>query len=1551
MTVLAELSPLDPVTGGRVTLRAANSNDRDAAGWNGQRWFPAIQRAPKVGVTLFDAEFDGKASVSVDRIEIALDALRAARSDINKLVWPSAPVSIYRYAGSAASLVVKGRVTDFSVAGSILSLNLRVDDEVLAVPVLSATYQGNGGAEGAPELKGRPKPWLFGRAVNVEPVLIDAVDSVYQVSAYGPVAAITGCFERGTSFGAAAADYATYAALVGAAIQPGQWATCLAQGMVRLGAPATGVITLDADGDNGTGFLRKTGEILSRIADARGATAAVDAASLAAIDVAAPRNIALCLTEQVTLIDLAQRLAAPLNAAAGASLTGKLFIARVAYGTAATTLDAQGRQMPPVTFIGEEPVFAPYKRVMLGAARTWRVHGTDEIAFAAPLFERGLWEAATVYYEGNIVTRGDGSRWLYIATTGQAGITPGTNAAVWSMLAPAPSVDFYDPFNYATVGEFRAAWGGPSAFVGDGNISVIAGVDSPGGSCVEVGDNLGDDMLRVVSERAVPFDPEDLYEVGFDIEWLTAGATTYGYLGVSAMDASGANITSDNGSHCYTAAFNVLQNSVGRKTYLGYIRGRAAVGAGNNVGAAANDRAAPGAMPAGTVSISPVVLANYPNSPGRFRLHQAWLRKIADATLIATGPWSATRIYFRDEGVTYQGRSFGSKVDGNLNQVPPTTATSDANWYLVADKGDDGTSAYAVLDTNYGNHIVPADAGGNVLSYAGAETTLQVIYNGSDVSSSFGLTVATNPQALSYTIVDKTVAVTAGLDAAEPSASLLLRLTGTGAFAGIVLDRQFNLTKSRAGADGQSPVLVQVVAAPSVAKYNADNTIVAGDYVFTATIQNATGPVTWSSAYGHQIAGQAGVTINGNTLTITAARMREVIEYNLVNSNKAEETIIATVAGLSDRATVSKVRDGATGATGATGAPGAPGLNAYFHHAYADSADGTVNFSVGVPGGRAFQGTYSDNIAADSTNPASYQWAPYRGPATFGLVNSANCVIGPDFIQKVAGLAAWDAGAYATEAFVGGCSASFVVSHPGVMFGINTDPALDSNYPGIDYAFYLEGGGNLHCSESGTITLIGTWTVGDNLQIHYDGKVVRYLKNGVLLRTTSSGVPQGARFFLDTSIYAVGNRIEKIRWSAAGQAGSDGQTVAEVQIFQRSATVPTTPAGGSYDFSTKVLTPPAGWAAVPPAGTDPLYSAKGTAFVTGTTGTATPSWLGVGKIAQDGGQGADGTGVDVIFTRSAAQPTTPAPSTGAPTGWYTDVASVPASSDPLWNSFGQRPNASSNYTWDTPARVEGAPGANGISPVNLTVSPTSDSIRLDAAGVPKSGELPLTFGVKATKAGASIALTSITIVSSSGGTWDVLGNAVRLTALAGGAKGGECVFTVVAGGETLAGNTVSFSTSEDGAAVNQVSKSFTPTAAEANSTSMVQAGPSVAFNARADGTLTLNLTGSIKPNDTNYADSYAFTSKLQISTNGGTSWTDVTGSQADSTVAQDASGGEPGVPPAWTPANVNGIGPYSATGLGANAAVLIRVMMMIRAGFVAHTAGYVGSLVIFGGAG
>lgn len=69
---------------------------------------------------------------------------------------------------------------------------------------------------------------------------------------------------------------------------------------------------------------------------------------------------------------------------------------------------------------------------------------------------------------------------------------------------------------------------------------------------------------------------------------------------------------------------------------------------------------------------------------------------------------------------------------------------------------------------------------------------------------------------------------------------------------------------------------------------------------------------------------------------------------------------------------------GPKGDQGIAGRPGADGLTSYTHIAYANSADGTKDFSVS-DSNRIYIGVYVDFNATDSTSPGSYQWSLIKG--------------------------------------------------------------------------------------------------------------------------------------------------------------------------------------------------------------------------------------------------------------------------------------------------------------------------------------------------------------------------------------------------------------------------------------------------------------------------------------------------------------------------------------------------------------------------------------------
>lgn len=93
------------------------------------------------------------------------------------------------------------------------------------------------------------------------------------------------------------------------------------------------------------------------------------------------------------------------------------------------------------------------------------------------------------------------------------------------------------------------------------------------------------------------------------------------------------------------------------------------------------------------------------------------------------------------------------------------------------------------------------------------------------------------------------------------------------------------------------------------------------------------------------------------------------------NKSTATESTVATDYAWS----LIKGDKGDKGDEGIPGPKGADGASTYFHVAYANSADGTVGFSVSDSANKTYIGTYVDSVAADSASPSKYSWQLVKG--------------------------------------------------------------------------------------------------------------------------------------------------------------------------------------------------------------------------------------------------------------------------------------------------------------------------------------------------------------------------------------------------------------------------------------------------------------------------------------------------------------------------------------------------------------------------------------------
>ena len=228
------------------------------------------------------------------------------------------------------------------------------------------------------------------------------------------------------------------------------------------------------------------------------------------------------------------------------------------------------------------------------------------------------------------------------------------------------------------------------------------------------------------------------------------------------------------------------------------------------------------------------------------------------------------------------------------------------------------------------SHTVPADSAGVVTSYAGATGQFRIYSEGVDVSSSFTLATAPggNPQSLAVNYAGQTYTVTGGLDAGEDNATLTIRATGTGAYAGITRDKVLSLGKSKAGAAGADAKLLAVISDRQTIYYDSGGSPSPSGQTTTFTAQkvNTTATVTWSVT---DISGNPRTPVTsflsaatGNSVTMTEAQFASA--RNSTTGVIVTGTLTDGVT-LADKISVVRVAQGAQGDEGPEGPEGPQG--------------------------------------------------------------------------------------------------------------------------------------------------------------------------------------------------------------------------------------------------------------------------------------------------------------------------------------------------------------------------------------------------------------------------------------------------------------------------------------------------------------------------------------------------------------------------------------------------------------------------------------------------
>lgn len=322
------------------------------------------------------------------------------------------------------------------------------------------------------------------------------------------------------------------------------------------------------------------------------------------------------------------------------------------------------------------------------------------------------------------------------------------------------------------------------------------------------------------------------------------------------------------------------------------------------------------------------------------------------------------------------------------------------------------------LDNDYQG--IPVDSDGNYTEFPECTTTATVMYGTQDITDNCTYTITTSQNIQgSWDKENKTYTVT-GLTADSGWVNIKAAYLNN-----LVVSKQFSIAKQYAGpqgipgvgTDGKTTYLhIQYapVQNPTAAQMSKTPNKYIGTYTdFSGVDSTDPSKYTWAKFEGDQGAqGPKGADGKSSYTWMKYATRPDGLDMSdnpdyvpLLDSagspilDSAGEQIYtvtqATYIGIAtnkDTATEStnpadytwsRFRgvdgyDGKDGENGIPGKDGKDGKTQYTHLAYANSADGTKDFSVS-DGNREYIGMYVDFVEADSTDPTKYTWSLIKG--------------------------------------------------------------------------------------------------------------------------------------------------------------------------------------------------------------------------------------------------------------------------------------------------------------------------------------------------------------------------------------------------------------------------------------------------------------------------------------------------------------------------------------------------------------------------------------------
>lgn len=278
--------------------------------------------------------------------------------------------------------VLSGFMTGHHVDRNTVFFELRDGAHHFDVAASSNVYLGTGGTEGTSDLEGKRKPRWFGWCLNVSPPLVIPSSLSYQLND-GVIDSVSAVYIRGVaqSF---VANYATVTLMNAASLSVGQYATCLAEGWIRIGVGVgteTSQVTCDFCGDKAGGvFVYKAADIVHRLIEAVVDPDDISEVTFTALNTLQPAPIGygIPVGDEQTVATAVSNIMRTIGGWCGARRSGRFEVKRlsapasppVARYTRLDIVDVQQISLP-------SEVSPPPWRIRVGYSRNHTIQTTD----------------------------------------------------------------------------------------------------------------------------------------------------------------------------------------------------------------------------------------------------------------------------------------------------------------------------------------------------------------------------------------------------------------------------------------------------------------------------------------------------------------------------------------------------------------------------------------------------------------------------------------------------------------------------------------------------------------------------------------------------------------------------------------------------------------------------------------------------------------------------------------------------------------------------------------------------------------------------------------------------------------------------------------------------------------------------------------------------------------------------------------------------------------------------------------------------------------------